>query len=58
MSVTPEGCIGILHLIAFLPSPPQDESKVVVQRRGVCRQQVLFKLRGGFFASIAWVGYA
>lgn len=32
MSVTPEGCIGILHLIAFLCSPPEDESKVMVQR--------------------------
>lgn len=30
--MTPEGCIGILHLIAFLPSPPEDESKVMVQR--------------------------
>lgn len=33
MSGTPEGRVGILHLIAFLPSPPQEESKVMVQRR-------------------------
>lgn len=33
MSGSPEGGFGILHLIAFLPSPPQEESKVVVQRR-------------------------
>lgn len=33
MSLTPEGRIGILHLIAFLHSPPQDRSKVMVQRR-------------------------
>lgn len=33
MSGTLEGCIGILHLIAFLPSAPQEESKVMAQRR-------------------------
>lgn len=33
MSDTPEGRIGILPLIAFLLSPPQEESKVMVQRR-------------------------
>lgn len=33
MSGTPEGCIGTLHLIVFLPSAPQEESKVTVQRR-------------------------
>lgn len=35
MSVTLEGHIAILHLIAFLPSPPQDKSKVMVQRRSL-----------------------